>query len=599
MGIWFAFLLKANIIISVLFGIYYIFLRKEKFFFFNRIFLLSILLLSVSLPFIPAIEYISANGSQASFSIFHPLNDLYSEFELSGYSATNNINRINPYTHDVDVNYYWIIIENLFLLFYLIIASVLCLKFLKQLVIVFRVIKHSNKEKHGRFTYCTPKPDLPSFSFFNFIIINRSRYNDGQYQQVLSHETAHSQQWHSMDVILSELAQIILWINPLMPVLKRYIKLNLEYLADEEVVKSGVDVANYQRNIVLYSAKISSYPLVNLFNSSRIKQRILMMNADQSPQINLYKYAFILPIAIGLYFIINPPVVVSANDTENINNVFIPYEGIYQFGNNKERIIKIFERNKQLVLKQYWDEKEIIFQKTSALGFLNKEGSFPLEFIMEKDGTILQMLAFNKDLWHKINFEPSKKQEFQLERKQLDIYEGYYMSMDKEGLYLKFTSIENGLMVKEMWQGKEYIIYPESDLKFSTGYGYFPVQFKKNRDGTIKEAIIYNKDLWKKVNGYKPESKKIIILSDKLLEDYVGEYVVSPDWILKFKKEGDHLIITVPGQQAIPVFPESESKFFIKDDELTTIEFRRGNKNGIETAILTQSGISKIANKVK
>ena len=55
-----------------------------------------------------------------------------------------------------------------------------------------------------------------------------------------------------------------------------------------------------------------------------------------------------------------------------------------------------------LVLKQLWDGKEINFVPESELEFFCKDKPFPLKFIKDKNGNVIQMLAFDKDLWEKV-----------------------------------------------------------------------------------------------------------------------------------------------------------------------------------------------------
>jgi len=61
-----------------------------------------------------------------------------------------------------------------------------------------------------------------------------------------------------------------------------------------------------------------------------------------------------------------------------------------------------FQMETHLVLKQLWDGKEINFVPESELDFFCKDQSFPLKFIKDKNGSIIQMLAFNRDLWEKV-----------------------------------------------------------------------------------------------------------------------------------------------------------------------------------------------------
>ncbi|MEA2823569.1 MAG: hypothetical protein QOF03_51, partial [Alphaproteobacteria bacterium] len=63
----------------------------------------------------------------------------------------------------------------------------------------------------------------------------------------------------------------------------------------------------------------------------------------------------------------------------------------------------------------------------------------------------------------------------------------------------------------------------------------------------------------------KSVSKQIEIKIDpKILDAYVGDYALSPTFILTFTKENDQLMAQASGQPKFPVFPSSENTFFWK-----------------------------------
>jgi uncharacterized protein YjhX (UPF0386 family) len=81
-----------------------------------------------------------------------------------------------------------------------------------------------------------------------------------------------------------------------------------------------------------------------------------------------------------------------------------PFEGKYtfQFENGKDSYIQITAAADHITLKQLWDGKEINFVPKSNVEFFCKEQSFPLKFIKDENGNIIQVLAFNKDLWQRV-----------------------------------------------------------------------------------------------------------------------------------------------------------------------------------------------------
>jgi hypothetical protein len=80
------------------------------------------------------------------------------------------------------------------------------------------------------------------------------------------------------------------------------------------------------------------------------------------------------------------------------------FEGKYtfQFEKGKDSYIQITAAANQITLKQLWDGKEINFVPKSSVEFFCKEQPFPLKFIKDDKGNVIQVLAFNKDLWQKV-----------------------------------------------------------------------------------------------------------------------------------------------------------------------------------------------------
>ena len=80
------------------------------------------------------------------------------------------------------------------------------------------------------------------------------------------------------------------------------------------------------------------------------------------------------------------------------------FEGKYtfQFEKGEDSYIQITAAADHLTLKQVWDGKEINFVPKSNVEFFCKEQPFPLKFIKDDKGNVIQVLAFNKDLWQKV-----------------------------------------------------------------------------------------------------------------------------------------------------------------------------------------------------
>src|SRR5206468_756662 len=84
------------------------------------------------------------------------------------------------------------------------------------------------------------------FSFGNSIFINRHLHTEGELQEIIRHEFVHVKQRHSIDIIWAELLCIVNWYNPFAWLLKRSIRQNLEFIADNKVLENGINKKEYQ-----------------------------------------------------------------------------------------------------------------------------------------------------------------------------------------------------------------------------------------------------------------------------------------------------------------------------------------------------------------
>ncbi|MCJ8347546.1 hypothetical protein MJH12_18560, partial [bacterium] len=88
-------------------------------------------------------------------------------------------------------------------------------KFLLSLTSLGKLLITSQKEKIGDFYFIKSENNDSPFSFFNYIVYNPKAFEHQELEQILVHEKVHAYQWHSFDVIFSQLATIIFWFNPI------------------------------------------------------------------------------------------------------------------------------------------------------------------------------------------------------------------------------------------------------------------------------------------------------------------------------------------------------------------------------------------------
>jgi TonB family protein len=275
------YLVKINIAIVLFYGIYRLAFQGDTLFRWKRWTLLAIV--AVSLLY-PAME-LSAFWRHSSPVLIDTGAWSHTLPELVVYSGTT--------THSL---------TSLQILFglYLGMAGALLLRMVIQAgMLLFSIHKTRAVDLFGRTIRQSDGLEMP-FSFFGWIVMDATRYTESELQEILWHEETHVRQRHSLDTLLAELLCAVCWFNPFAWLLRREIRLNLEFLADRSVLTSGGEAEHYQFHLLRLSYHKAAVQISNNFNVSPLKKRIFMMNKKQTSKRSVWKYALLLPVAAGL-----------------------------------------------------------------------------------------------------------------------------------------------------------------------------------------------------------------------------------------------------------------------------------------------------------
>jgi hypothetical protein len=152
-----------------------------------------------------------------------------------------------------------------------------------------------------------------AFSFFNYIFIGKQLVKEER-ETILKHEWVHVKQKHSLDMLFFEILRIFFWFNPFIYMYQNRISVVHEFLADAEAVKHNK--AQYYQNLLsqVFNAKQVSF-INPFFKQSLIKKRIVMLQKSKSKQVQLVKYALLIPMVFGML------VYSSCSNENNANNL--------------------------------------------------------------------------------------------------------------------------------------------------------------------------------------------------------------------------------------------------------------------------------------
>ena len=175
------------------------------------------------------------------------------------------------------------------------------------------------------------------------------------------------------------------------------------------------------------------------------------------------------------------------------------FEGYYKM---EDAYLHITVAGNGLLLEQMWDNRKIPFSPQTALEFINDDHNFPLKFTKAADGTITQVLAFDKDVWIRTkDYKPMVIKEVPLKAGELKTLEGKY-TMQTEGgdvAFILIRATDKGIILTQAWDNQEIPFVATSDMDFYCKERRFPLKFTRDKDGKATQVLAFGHDLWKKV----------------------------------------------------------------------------------------------------
>lgn len=274
------YLLKVNIAIALFYIFYRLFFARDTFWKIRRLYLTITMIVSFMYPFFSIENWMQ---SQKPIQTIVSTYNVLPEYTVNAQQTVSNFN--------------WM---ELLLYIYLLVVAGFLLRLFVQLISILKIKLKSDKSIVQGVEVNVVAEKISPFSFFNTIYLNPSMHQSHELEQILAHELTHVRQWHSVDVLVSELLCIAFWINPFVWLAKKEIRQNLEFLADNKVIESGFDAKLYQYSLLQLSFQNHELLLTNKFNVLPLKKRIKMMNQQKTSKTGLLKYLLVIPLATAL-----------------------------------------------------------------------------------------------------------------------------------------------------------------------------------------------------------------------------------------------------------------------------------------------------------
>ena len=250
---------------------YILYLQKEKSFSFNRFYLLGSVVLSLVLPFLH-FSIQSVPSEIIVGTIFLDPIELNTESEIEFFSNSQ----------------VWL---------YGSVVFVLLIRLpLRTIPLILSRPKNIYSEGYriGEI-----ENSASAYTFWDTIYLG-DLLNQEEKQVILKHEKIHAIEKHSLDILFLEIVGALLWINPLLILIKKLVRTNHEYIADSKAIdESNKDY--YIKTLATQTIKSHGFELAHAFHSSSTLKRIKMIN-QQNKQIMKIKQ--VMPFVLGLALVL-------------------------------------------------------------------------------------------------------------------------------------------------------------------------------------------------------------------------------------------------------------------------------------------------------
>lgn len=290
--------IEANLGLLLFYALYLLLLRKETDFRANRIYLLASIAASLVFPLFSLTEGVQPN-------VIPTVDYLLPELIVgSGASLTTPA-----------VGKTFSITSALFYS-YTAVTSLLLLFFLFQLIrLVVFLSGQPSRQVNGIHIIETNRP-MPPFSFFKWVVIGTAEsLSEAEKEQIVTHERAHAQQWHSADLLLVHLLRVIFWFNPVVWLYKSTLSQLHEFEADQQSTDEK-SLLPYCTLLAKVAMAQSGFAMAHHFNKSLTLKRIKMMNTLKQ---QMKRWKVVVAFATSIIFFVTVSCQDQLNDVKTVN----------------------------------------------------------------------------------------------------------------------------------------------------------------------------------------------------------------------------------------------------------------------------------------
>ena len=289
MGTFFAYILKTAMFLIVYYLFYKLLMSRETFHRFNRVALVSLLVLSFVLPLCESL--VKGTGTGEGLVALEGMLMMATGLEDAEAAQI-------PTSH--------ILLGALMLIYLLGVVAFTLRSLISYISLTKQLQKGERQTLNDGSILCLHEEQIAPFSWMHYIVASRKDIEESGVA-ILCHELGHIHNHHTFDLILTEVALILQWFNPAIWLMRRELQTIHEYEADEAVLDYGIDAKSYQLLLIKKAAGSRLQTITNSLHQSSIKKRITMMLKKKSNPWARAKYLLAVPVAALSVAVLSTP----------------------------------------------------------------------------------------------------------------------------------------------------------------------------------------------------------------------------------------------------------------------------------------------------
>lgn len=257
--------------------VYDLFLRKETYHTYNRLYLNISILLGIALPFW------SWSGDSLIYS-----NEYSKPITDQAVALKENVIAVSE--SDIILNWQQVLWG-----IYLVGATIALIQFIREVFRITTLYKRGKKSNDGVWTIIETGKDHSPFSAFRMVFVSdRQNYTNEEIKLIFIHEQQHGHLLHFIDLLYINIVKIVFWFHPLVYLIEKRLLMVHEYQADSAVKDNPNE---YSKFLVEQSLLQPAPILSHSFIRSPLKSRIHMLT-KRSGRLAAGKKLIMIPLLL-------------------------------------------------------------------------------------------------------------------------------------------------------------------------------------------------------------------------------------------------------------------------------------------------------------